>query len=72
MSFPKTSYGVGRTGDNIKAIREALERRGEWNVLTERQQERWIEVLGHNLHDCLGLRAVVRHAAGALVMPTAT
>ena len=64
LSDPK--YGVDRTGAHLKFIREALARRGSWDNLTERQQAEWVEVLGHNAHDCLALRAVVMRAAKEL------
>jgi hypothetical protein len=60
------TYGVDRTGTNLKFIREALARRSSWDHLTERQQARWVEVLGHNAHDCLALRAIVMRAAKEL------
>lgn len=60
------TYGVDRTGTNLKFIREAIARRGSWDDLTERQQAEWVEVLGHNAHDCLATRAIVMRAAKEL------
>jgi hypothetical protein len=64
--LPDESYGIDRTGENLKALSQALERRETWDDLTPRQQDRWIEVLGHNMHDCLALREIVTRAAADL------
>jgi hypothetical protein len=49
-------YGTGRTGENLGKLIEALEKRGTWHDLTDRQQQRAIEVIGHNYHDLDGMR----------------
>ena len=64
--IPDPKYGVDRTGMTLKFIREALGRRSSWDHMTERRQSGWVEVLGHNAHECLGLRAVVTRAATEL------
>lgn len=52
-------FRPGRTGENLRVVRAALEKGRTWTAMTDRQRRGWWEVLGHNLHDCLGLRAVV-------------
>jgi hypothetical protein len=64
--LPEVAYGAGRTGENLKFVRSALELHGNWDHLTVRQQARWREVIGHNTHDCLGLRSVVTRASAEL------
>jgi hypothetical protein len=56
-------FGPGRVGGNLKLLREALGKGRSWNSFTDRQRRAWWQVLGHNLHDCLGLRAVVMASA---------
>jgi len=60
------AYGTGLTGENLRVVREAIARRGDVAALTERQRERWYDVLGHNYYDCCGLRDVVMRAAHEL------
>ena len=59
-------YGVGRTGENLRVVGQALERHSVWNDLTDRQQGRWLEVVGHNAYDLLGLRDVTERSAAEL------
>jgi hypothetical protein len=59
------AFGVGRTGENLKRVSKAL-KRGGFDEFTERQQQAWEEVLGHNLYDCFGLREVCLRAAADL------
>lgn len=54
----------GSVGSGIKQVRQGLQRGdGTWDDLTVGQRRAWWRILGHNLHDCLGLRHVVRIAA---------
>ncbi len=56
--LPNSNYGVSRTGENLRVVRDALDLHGTWDALTERQRARWVEVIHHNMHDCLALRDV--------------
>lgn len=54
----------GTVGPGIKQVRRGLAGGdGTWDGLTDSQKKAWWRILGHNLHDCLGLRHVVRLAA---------
>ena len=55
-------FGPGVVGTGLKIIDQALDTGRSWAGFTDRQREAWRRVLGHNLFDCLGLRAVVTAA----------
>jgi hypothetical protein len=59
-------YGADRTGENLRVVGAAIEPRRGWEDLTDPQCARWIEVIGHNTYDCLGLRGVIIRAATEL------
>lgn len=59
-------FGLGKTGENLGKLVEALEKRGSWDALTDRQQERAREVVGHNFCDLEGMREIVIRAAEEL------
>ena len=56
-------YGAGRTGENLRVVLDASERYSEFDSFTERQQDRWCEVVGHNFYDLEGMREVVSYTS---------
>jgi hypothetical protein len=66
------AYGINRTGENLGKLIEALQKRGAWHKLTDRQQQRAIEVIGHNYHDLDGMREIVTRAAQGLANAAGT
>lgn len=61
------SHGPGNTGSRIQAVRAALERTGgRYDLLTSVQKAKWTKVLGHNRHDCEGMRTFCLRAASEL------
>jgi hypothetical protein len=65
-SVPAT-HGPGNTGARISYIRERLPSRGgNFCRLTPTTKSKWTNVLQHNRHDCVGMRAVVMRAAADL------
>ena len=63
-------FGAGNVGANLKLLRGALEKGKTWDTFTDSQRHAWHQVVGHNMHDCLGLRDVVTRAAGELDLAT--
>ncbi|MEQ8842276.1 MAG: hypothetical protein RIB98_14930 [Acidimicrobiales bacterium] len=57
------AYGIGRTGTNLGELIKALEKRGGWDDLTDRQHQRALEVIGHNYFDLDSMREIVIRAA---------
>ena len=57
------AFGVGKTGTNLGELIKALEKRGEWDCLTDKQQQRAREVVGHNYFDLDSMREIVLRAA---------
>lgn len=56
--------GTGRTGETIRRVRKSLTNKSEgFADLTPNQQARWLDLLEHNRHDCLGMRDLVFKAA---------
>lgn len=60
--------GPGHVGDTIGAIRRTL---ALGRPMTEEQKVRWSRLLGHNRHDCAGMRAVCLLATQELEADTA-
>ena len=63
--FDQTAYevpgplGPGNTGQRLKYVRDMLVRRkGDFKQLTPVAKGKWTRVLGHNRHDCFGMRHV--------------
>ena len=56
-------FGPARTGDNLRALKGPLSAGKQWDALSDRQRGYWLEVLGHNRHDCIGMYRVCRKAA---------
>ncbi len=56
-------YAEGRTGENLRVLLDASERYSEFDSFTERQQDRWCEVVGHNFYDLEGMREVVSYTS---------
>lgn len=50
--------GPDRTGDTIRLLRGAFERRHTAADLTDNQRRRWRDLRDHNRHDCMGMRRV--------------
>jgi hypothetical protein len=65
-------YGIGRTGENLGKLIDALEKRGTWDALTDRQQRRAIEIIGHNYHDLDGMREIATQAADGIATAEGT
>jgi hypothetical protein len=55
--------GPGNTASRIRYVRAALARRGRFEALTTVQKNKWTNLLKHNRHDCVGLRALVAQVA---------
>ena len=55
--------GPGNTAGRIRFVRAALAKRGSFDALTAVQKNKWTNLLAHNWHDCVGLRALVEHVA---------
>ena len=60
----------GTVGQSIKSIRGALDDGKTWAQMTERQRERWVALLAHNVCDLDGMRAVTELAARGLTTGT--
>jgi len=56
-------HGPGDTAARIRFVRAALAKRGTFEALTTVQRNKWANLLQHNRHDCMGLRAVVEQVA---------
>ena len=56
-------HGPGNTADRVRFVRNALAKRGSYEALTAVQKAKWTNLLQHNRHDCVGLRALVERIA---------
>lgn len=56
--------GAGLVAAAILDVRNGLEKRGRYENLTVVMKGKWTRALGHNHHDCLGMRHVVRRLTG--------
>jgi hypothetical protein len=56
-------HGPGNSASRIRYVRAALARRGRFEALTTVQKNKWANLLKHNRHDCVGLRALLDHVA---------
>jgi hypothetical protein len=62
-----SALGPNQTGQRLKAVREMLiAREFEYARLTRTVKGKWTKVLGHNRHDCFGMRHVCLLAAAEL------
>lgn len=59
-----TAHGPNNTGKRLAAIHDQLSRRSTYAALTPTVKGKWTKLLGHNRHDCIGLREVVAEATG--------
>ncbi|MBI1377793.1 MAG: hypothetical protein GC157_09975 [Frankiales bacterium] len=58
------AQGRNVAGPGLRRVRRGLERtHGDPTALTSGTKRHWTRVLGHNRHDLVGLRALMRHAA---------
>jgi len=56
--LPPTQQG-GNTGQRIRAVRDAVQKRGDYASLTPTQKRKWSSLLEHNWHDCNGMRELM-------------
>jgi hypothetical protein len=72
IGYPvSSSHGAGNTGQRIRHLREGLSRcDGDFTRLTRTVKSKWTNLLEHNRHDCVGMRAVVLRAATELEQST--
>ena len=57
------AHGPGNTGQRLRYVKAQLLKRGCFDALTPTAKGKWTRLLGHNYHDCFGLRAVTQVAA---------
>ena len=56
-------HGPNNTAQRIRHLRDALGKRGTYAALTTVQKNKWANLLSHNRHDCVGMRAVMERVA---------
>jgi len=56
--------GTGLVAAAILDVRDGLEKHRGYDELTPVMKGKWTRALGHNHHDCLGMRHVVRRMTG--------
>jgi len=64
-------FAASKVGDHLRILRTQLERGVAFDDLRPTTKRRWEDVLGHNEHDCRGLRALCEAVAQELAEPTA-
>ncbi len=62
------NYGHRETTKRLTSVLGGINNRnrGSWDRLTDKQQNKWKDLLAHNFVDCHGLRHVIKTAAKAL------
>jgi hypothetical protein len=63
-------FAASKVGDHLRILRTQLERGVAYDDLRPTTKRRWEDVLGHNEHDCRGMRALCEIVAEELVVPT--
>ena len=60
IQYPVPSVqGAGRTGARLRSLRHALASGQPVECWPPSKKRYWTNLLGHNLHDCYGLKAIV-------------
>ena len=63
------AHGTGRTGVTLGRLAAQIAKGRSFAELPPRLRARWRNLLGHNRHDCLGLREVCRAATASQQWP---
>ena len=69
LTLPGINYeipkhlGKGNATKRLKAVREMLERCGDYTKLTSTKKRQWTNLLEYNRHDVLGMQALTMRAA---------
>ena len=61
-------FAASKVGDHLRVLRTQLERGVAFDDLRPTTKRRWEDVLGHNEHDCRGLRTLCETVAAELTV----
>ena len=63
-------FAASKVGDHLRVLRVQFERGVAFEDLRPTTKRRWEDVLGHNEHDCRGMRALCETVAAELDVPS--